>query len=292
MPPISNKIQDVFGFYKHKIQSIYSERESQSILYLLFEHLFALSRIDICTEPNRRLSESEIVLVYDAVEKLLQHIPVQYVIGKTEFYGLPFFVNSATLIPRPETEELVKLILQNAQNQVVNVLDIGTGSGAIAISLKKQHPQWNVSACDISSDALEIAQKNAIFNQTEIHFFLCDILSKADLLKFKNMTFDIIVSNPPYIPESEKEIMRANVVDYEPHTALFVSDDHPLIFYETIAELSKTILSENGKLFFEIHENQGESIKNLLQFFGFHNVSIIKDLFSKNRFAIGFQNIS
>lgn len=286
MPPITNKIHDVFIFYKEKIQSVYSERESQSILYLLFESLFHISRLDLCLSPDRRLSESEIVLVYNAVEQLMKHKPIQYVIGKTEFFGLPFFVNNFTLIPRPETEELVQHVLKFSQNRPLRILDIGTGSGAIAIAIKKQLPHTEVFACDVSVKALETAEENARLNRTKVHFFKYDILN--DFTPTQDLFFDIIVSNPPYIPQSEKVLMNPNVLHFEPQEALFVPDDTPLVFYEAIAKYAQKSLTNNGTLFFEIHEKQGDNIKSMLSEKNYKNISIKNDLFGKPRFVIAF----
>lgn len=285
MPPVSNKILDVFNHYKVKIQSAYSEKEAQSIMYLLFEYLFQLSRLEIFTKPDLRLSESEIVLLYDAVEQLNQNVPIQYIIGKTEFFGLPFLVNPSTLIPRPETEELVALILKSLHKTSTKMLDVGTGSGAIAISIKKQQPDAEVFACDISPDALKTAELNAELNHVDIHFFECDILSQIVALP-DEINFDMIISNPPYISISEKTLMRPNVTEYEPSSALFVPKEDPLIFYKAIANYALKKLLKDGKIFFEIHEKQGENVKCLLKSMGFQNISIKKDLFEKDRFVI------
>ncbi|MDD4847767.1 MAG: peptide chain release factor N(5)-glutamine methyltransferase [Bacteroidales bacterium] len=281
MPPRSNSLQDVFGYYKSKITTIYSENEAKSILYLLMEHLFGWTRLDISLHPEQRLSESEIVRLHDAVVLLRKNIPIQHIIGFTEFCGCRLNVNGSTLIPRPETEELVQLVSQHIVPFSTKILDIGTGSGAIAIVLKKRFPANSVFACDISPNALQTAKQNAEQQQTNICFFQYDILSSNYPLPEKK--FDVIVSNPPYIPLSEKQNMSANVVQYEPSIALFVLDGQPLLFYDSIAQFSLKHLSENGKLFFEIHENFGEKVVALLVSYGFKNVTLQKDVFEKDR---------
>lgn len=285
MPPLSNAIHDVFEFYQQKIQSIYSENESKSILYLLIEHLFGMSRLDIWMNPEKRLSESEIIQIYDAVQQLKQNIPIQHIINSASFCDNIFYVNSDTLIPRPETEELVQIVSQHIDQPKTKILDVGTGSGAIAISLKKRHPDCIVSACDISEKALNIAKYNATLLQANITFFAYNILSKDSDI-FTDI-FDIIVSNPPYIPISEKKEMRANVAQHEPAIALFVPDDQPLLYYEAIVAFSIRHLSKNGLLFFEVHENYASQVQTLINQNGFGQGSIQKDLFGKDRIVWG-----
>lgn len=284
MPPISNKILDVFNHYQNKLQAIYSEEEAKSIIYLLFNHLFGINRLDIFLNSSQKLSESEIVTVHDVTDELLQHIPIQYITGVSIFCGLQLEVNPATLIPRPETEELVNFVSQNIKNNSLKVLDIGTGSGAIAIALKNINPHIEIFACDISKEALQTAQENAKRLVLDVHFFEMDILNYQNFEV--SQQFDIIVSNPPYIPEAEKKIMNQNVSDYEPSIALFVPDENPLVFYKAIIKFSLPHLKEKGKLFFEIHEQFGTQIISLLEEYGFKNCIIKKDVFDKDRIVV------
>lgn len=218
-----------------------------------------------------------------AVDRLLQGEPVQYVFEHALWLGLDLRVTPATLIPRPETAELVSLCeAQNRKPGSLRVLDIGTGSGCIAIALKKDSPMWHVSACDISADALAVARENAERNGVDVRFFRCDILNEQP-----RGTFDLIVSNPPYVCESEKSAMESRVLDHEPASALFVPDHHPLLFYERIADVAQQVLSTNGWLFFEINERFGEEVATLLRERRFRDVEVLQDMFGKPRFVKG-----
>lgn len=248
-------------------------------------------------EPDLRLSESELLTLHFAVKELLKNKPVQYVIGETEFCGMRFFVNENVLIPRPETQELVeKLAVSSYQFSSfrpkrsgvekspanVSILDIGTGSGCIAISLAKLIPNSDVTAVDVSEKAIEVARKNAEANGVNVHFVLDDILEPSTTELIDNQ-FDIIVSNPPYVCEGEKSEMRANVLEHEPSSALFVPDSDPLVFYRKILEYAQKTLKPNGAVWFEINEKFGKEIKNLCLEKGFKNVEIIKDFRGKER---------
>lgn len=266
---------------------------------ILLEHYFNINRVKIALEQELRLSESELLTLHFAVKELLKNRPIQYIIGETEFCGMRFFVNENVLIPRPETEELVeKLAVSSYQfssfrpkrSEVekspanVSILDIGTGSGCIAISLAKLIPNSDVTAVDVSEKALEVARKNAEANGVNVHFVLDDILnSNVQTHGRASQQFDIIVSNPPYVCESEKSEMRANVLDYEPSTALFVPDNDPLIFYRKILEFAQKTLKPAGEIWFEINEKFGEEMKNLCFVMGFKNVEILKDFRGKDR---------
>lgn len=245
------------------LSPIYGEREAQNIAKYMLPDLKDISTTQQ-EEILNRLAKSE---------------PWQYIVGKESFYGLDFFVNPYTLIPRPETEELVFLILQNHLDQHLSLLDIGTGTGCIPISIKKNRKDWSVSACDISNGALETAQRNADFHQVDIHFFPTDILSVQELPQ----KWNIIVSNPPYIPEKEKVLLSKNVLDFEPDSALFVSDEQPLIFYEKIAQLGTHHLNSNGYLYFELNEFYADATKDLVEHLGYQKVKIIEDLMGKKR---------
>ena len=280
----SNLVKDIKRYYCEQLCSIYDKDEANAMVLILFEHYFKIDRVRMALEPNLRLSESEMLTFHFAVKDLLKNKPLQYIIGETEFCDLKFKVNENVLIPRPETSELVHLIANSKKPAVQSpksILDIGTGSGCIAISLAKQLPQSQVYALDISEKALCIAKENAIINNVDITFIHDYILSLKNKVETK---FDIIVSNPPYVRELEKTEMHDNVLSWEPHNALFVSDDDPLIFYRNILEFAKNNLRENGEVWFEINEYLGKEMIDLCCEMGFSNVNIYKDFREKERF--------
>jgi len=220
---------------------------------------------------------------------LKEYKPIQYILGETEFFGLNFSVNQSVLIPRPETEELVELILKNHSGENLKILDIGTGSGCIAISLAKNMPSAKVYAIDISEDALSVAKENATRNQVEIQFFQQDILAELPDNIF-NEKLDIIVSNPPYITPIEKYSIHDNVLKYEPHTALFVPQNNPLLFYERIADIGHSLLNKSGFLYFEINALYGKEICQMLQTKGYSNIKLYQDISGKNRMIEAISN--
>ena len=289
----SNLVRDCRRHYASELEKIYGSDEANALIMMLLEHYFGIDRVKMALEPELRLSESELLTLHFAVKELLKNKPIQYVIGETEFCGMRFFVEEGVLIPRPETEEMVKAIVNKngvtrlgnsylARNDNQSLIDIGTGSGCIAISLAKLLKDSVVTAVDVSEKALEIAKKNAEANGVDVQFVLDDILNpkKPELI---DNQYDIIVSNPPYVCESEKKEMRANVLDYEPSSALFVSDNDPLIFYRKILEFAQKTLKPNGQIWFEINEKFGIEMKNLCIEKGFQNVEIIKDFRGKDR---------
>lgn len=279
----SNLVRDIRNYYCEQLCSIYDKNESNTLILILFEYYFNINRIKMSLEPELRLSESEMLKLHFAVKDLLKNKPIQYIIGETEFCDLKFKVNENVLIPRPETSELVRLIANSHQPSTIsNILDIGTGSGCIAISLAKMIPQSNVYALDISEKALDVAKENAINNNVNITFIQDDILTKTQTLT--QTKFDIIVSNPPYVRELEKVDMHNNILQWEPHNALFVSDEDPLIFYRSILEFSKKHLKENGEIWFEINEYLGMEMKALCEEVGLSNIEIYKDFRDKERF--------
>lgn len=279
----SNLVRDIRNYYCEQLCSIYDKNESNTLILILFEYYFNINRIKMSLEPELRLSESEMLKLHFAVKDLLKNKPIQYIIGETEFCDLKFKVNENVLIPRPETSELVRLIANIHQPSATsNILDIGTGSGCIAISLAKMIPQSNVYALDISEKALDVAKENAINNNVNITFIQDDILTKTQTLT--QTKFDIIVSNPPYVRELEKVDMHNNILQWEPHNALFVSDEDPLIFYRSILEFSKKHLKENGEIWFEINEYLGKEMKALCEEVGLSNIEIYKDFRDKERF--------
>ena len=282
----SNLVRDCRRHYASELEKIYSSDEANALIMIILEHYFDIDRIKIAMEPELRLSESEMLTLHFAVKELLKNKPVQYIIGETEFCGLRFFVEEGVLIPRPETEELVNKLVSWSVSRLPSlsfrVLDIGTGSGCIAISLAKLLKNSVVTAVDVSEKASEIAKKNAEANGVNVRFILDDILNPKNPELIDNQ-YDIIVSNPPYVCESEKSEMRANVLDYEPSTALFVSDDDPLVFYKKILEFAQKTLKPNGEVWFEINERFGREMRNLCLDMGFKNVEIIKDFRGRER---------
>lgn len=281
----SNSVKTVVAYYGAQIETLYPPEEAKAIVWLLLEHFLGITRFALAKNPELRMSESELLTIHRACKKILQNIPVQYVTGETEFCGLRFTVDESVLIPRPETEQLTQIILQDLPTRPTRILDIGVGSGAVAVSLKKNRQDCEVFGCDISRKALEAARQNAEMNGVAINFFECDILSDSAVKKIPEV--DVVVSNPPYVCKSEKAAMRANVLQNEPAEALFVPDDDPLLFYRAIAAAAFERLPPGGKLFFEINERFGEAMAELLANFGFSDISILKDFNEKDRFVAG-----
>ena len=269
--------------FSKELSGVYPSEEVQSFFTLLSEFILNYTRLDTVLKASEIISEENQQQFLEAIRRLKQFEPIQYIIGATEFYGLPFKVTPATLIPRPETEELVQWILEEylaeSQNQSLHFLDIGTGSGCIAIALAKNLPSIKISAVDVSKPALQVAQENAQNNQAAVTFFELDILKASALPE----TYNLIVSNPPYVRELEKKMMQPNVLSFEPESALFVSNVDPLLFYRKIAELAKQHLTPNGLLFFEINEYLGKELIELLLSIGFSEITVKKDIFNKDR---------
>jgi release factor glutamine methyltransferase len=291
--------------FLQELSSLYDEKEIESFFYLTLEKLHQKKRIDLALQPDLTMDEVQLTQWETVLAELKILKPIQYILGETEFYGLPFLVNENVLIPRPETEELVELILddlslrEQSRSQNVTILDIGTGSGCIPISLKKNLPFADVFAIDVSPNALEVAQKNAEINGVEVTFVKADILQVDDLTKLLlchtersrsaqlATSLDIIVSNPPYVRNLEKAEINPNVLEYEPHLALFVEDNDALLFYRKISELAKNYLTENGKLYFEINQYLGKETVALVESYGFKNVELIKDIYGNDRMVVG-----
>ena len=265
------------------LKNIQDEQEIESFFFILTEYLHNLKRVDVALNPNFELSEDDVKKWNAILLDLQQEKPIQYITGEAWFYGLRFEVNENTLIPRPETEELVEWIIESqkskVQSQKFEILDIGTGSGCIPIALKANLPQVNVSAIDVSEEALEVAKRNAAINKVDINFIQANILEVEDL----NCHFDIIVSNPPYVRVLEKQEIKKNVLDYEPHLALFVDDNDALLFYRKIAQLALINLAPNGLLFFEINQYLGKETVGLLENLGFKNIELRKDFYGNDR---------
>ncbi len=271
------QIQEAFVL---QLQNIYSANEARQFTYILALYQMGYSKVDCLMRADEVLDEHDLGFFRDALQKLEQNIPVQHIIGETEFYGLPFTVNENVLIPRPETEELIQWIVQDCTKKDPKILDIGTGSGCIPITLKHQLPLAEVSSWDISDKALDVARHNAMINNVEVTFEQNDALNAEVAPDFK---VDIMVSNPPYIMESEQSLMQKNVLEHEPHLALFVPDNNALLFYNAIADLATQILNPGGSIYFEINEALGQEMIVLMEGKGFKNVELRKDLNDKDR---------
>lgn len=276
----SNKLSELKVVYLESLISLYARDEALQILNILINHYFGLSRTDQALDPEYKLTESEMLSLHFAVKKLKDNIPLQYVIGEADFLDMKLKVNGNVLIPRPETEELVNLIIDNEKDKKIRLLDIGSGSGCIAIALSKKLVDSDVYAMDISDGALEVAEINAIKNNASVQFVKDDILNSKH--KFENK-FDIIVSNPPYVRNSEKQKMKPNVLDNEPHIALFVNDDDPLKYYRAILEFSKVNLKKGGRLYFEINEAFGKELIELVSDYFFKDVLLHQDINGRDR---------
>jgi release factor glutamine methyltransferase len=283
------KIKDYRIQFIQELSSIYDSGEVESFFYLILEEKQQLKRIDLALNPDLTFSNEEIQIWNSILEQLQQEIPIQYLLGTTSFYGLNFKVNPSVLIPRPETEELVEWIIGDGavprNDKDLKILDIGTGSGCIAISLAKNIPNAQVFAIDVSETALATAKKNAEINEVNVTFIQKNILEVVSLSAIEglNHKFDIIVSNPPYVRELEKQEIKKNVLDNEPHLALFVDDNDALLFYRKIAELAQKNLSQNGQLFFEINQYLGKEMIDLLQKMDFKNIELRQDIYGNDR---------
>jgi len=276
---------NAYSFFREVLQKLktkFSSGEAENITAMMFEKIAGISKTDLIKVKNLEINQPTIKQLEESVDKLFLDVPIQYILGEAWFYGNKFLVNPSVLIPRPETEELVELVLKELKSDAnKSILDIGSGSGCIPITIKKKFNQAKVTSVDISEDALEIAKQNATIIGTFINF------QKLDFLERENWqllgVFDIIVSNPPYIPFSEKESLDKNVRDYEPETALFV--DEPLIFYRAIADFATTNLLKEGKIFIEVHENFSHSVSEHFVQKGFIT-NVLKDIYGKDRFVV------
>ena len=270
-------------YFIQELTPLYEVGEAESFFYLILEAKHQLHRVDLALQPDLAFSESGLKIWSFILEQLKKEIPIQYILGVTHFYGLEFEVNSAVLIPRPETEELVDWIVQKSkiknQKSTIKILDIGTGSGCIAIALAKNLSNAQVFALDVSEQALATAKTNAEKNQVQLAFIHQSILETEDL----EQQFDIIVSNPPYVRELEKQEIKKNVLDNEPHLALFVEDNDALIFYRKIAKLAQKNLNPQGQLYFEINQYLGQEMLDLLRKMGFKNCELRKDIYGNDR---------
>lgn len=278
-------LKEYRNIFNTTLSELYPKTEIDTFLGLLIEEYLGLNRVDLVIKADFKIDESKLIILNKVLKRLQKEEPIQYIIGHTEFFGYPLIVNQNTLIPRPETEELVAWIIDevrnnsNYSNKQISILDIGTGTGCIPISLAKELNNAVISAIDVSEKAIEIAKKNAIENQVNINFITKDILQTTNL----NTQFDIIISNPPYVRNLEKKEINNNVLENEPHLALFVEDNNALIFYDKIADLAKNHLNKNGCLFFEINQYLGQETSTLLKSKAFKNIELRKDIFKNDR---------
>ncbi|KRD12930.1 protein-(glutamine-N5) methyltransferase, release factor-specific [Flavobacterium sp. Root901] len=277
------KIKQYRTQFIKELSTLYDAYEAESFFYLILEEKHKLRQIDLALNHELCFSESDFAVWDLLLAQLKKEVPIQYLLGKTSFYGLDFEVNENVLIPRPETEELVEWIInENAatdRSKKLKILDIGTGSGCIAISLAKNLPNAEVYAIDVSKKAIETAKRNANKNNVDVTFIFQNILETEEL----KCQFDIIVSNPPYVRNLEKREIKKNVLNYEPHLALFVDDSDALVFYRKIASLAQNNLLENGKLYFEINQYLGKEMIDLLGKMDFINIDLRKDIYDNDR---------
>ena len=282
-------IRETKIYIRTELSGFYPENEITSFINIIFSDIFNISSVELILKDDSFLTNKDVKILKDVLTGLKAYEPLQYITGYTEFYGLRINVNKHVLIPRPETEELVDLIIkENKEREMLSILDIGTGSGCIAISLAANLPDSKVTALDISSEVLNVTKSNTSANNVKVSLIQGNILeSLSDYVAFEkrltNQKFDIIVSNPPYVTFSEKELMEKNVLDYEPELALFVKDKEPLIYYVAISRFAKQHLAPRGKLYFEINENFGNEVKDLLLSAEFKDVELIKDINGKDR---------
>jgi len=276
-PPV---IHDALKLIRNELKQIYPPREIQGISELIFEKLLNYTKTDILLNSTTKISNFTYLQIKQIIDQLLHNKPIQYILGEAWFYDIKLEVSPDVLIPRQETEELVRWIVEHAENQPFSVLDIGTGSGCIAIALALNMPASKVQAMDISDKAIQLAIKNAKKHDAEVEFFVDDIFEP---LFVKSGKYDILVSNPPYVTESEKLLIEKNVLHYEPVDALFVPDKDALKYYKAIAATAREVLNPGGRIFLEINENKAEEILELLIRYMFKNIEIKKDINGKYR---------
>jgi len=272
-------VNDTIFFIKKELSTLYEKYEVESFVSLLLEHFAGIDTAHRLMADSMAIDAAQAESIADAVRRLKAYEPIQYILGTVHFYGLTLQVDRRALIPRRETEELVETIIGMCRG-ASDVLDVGCGSGCIAVSLAKNLPDANVTAIDVSGEAIELAKTNAETNGVNINFYRTNILEEWTDSK----TYDLIVSNPPYVTHKEKSDMKPNVLDYEPHGAIFVDDDDPLLYYRAVSEFARTHLDVGGSLFFEINRAYGNDIARLLMEMGFGEVEIMKDIAGNDRF--------
>ena len=291
------KIGEAEKHVKNQLENIYDTGEAQSIAHLTMEYVTSLSKSDRLLKKEEVLSANQLQQLRSTVERLVQHEPIQYIMNKTWFYGMELFVDKNVLIPRPETEELVAWIINDVkasgkdvfqrrpmeadETTTLKILDVGSGSGCIALALKKAMPKAEVWGCDVSEEALNVARRNGSALDIRVDFQGMNFLDAAQQKHLP--TVDIVVSNPPYIPYNNKEDMNPNVLEHEPHTALFVPDNDALVFYKALAQFGKHRLYKNGSIYMEIHEDLGKDVAALFEEEGYADVELKKDMQGKDR---------
>ena len=279
-------MKDLRDQYALELYPVYGKEETNTMLALLIERFFQLSKTDLALKPDHRLSESEILRFHFAVNELKILKPIQYILKHVDFLNTRIMVDESVLIPRPETEELVQhIIKQEKSNEGLRILDIGTGSGCIAIALAKNLTEAEVIGIDISDEALQVASKNIFVNEVMVHFQEFNILDPENGEDIGEV--DVIVSNPPYVTQADKALMKENVLKYEPHEALFVTDKNPLLFYHAIFYFAGEKLVAGGRIYLEINEKFGQDVFQLLTKNGYQLVKIHQDIFTKDRFVSG-----
>lgn len=283
----SNKVTDIIRFFRSELRNRYEAAEIDHFVWMLLEEFAGLSRQDLVMEPDRTVSESVLLELFMALKALRRYQPIQQIIGKALFYDLELKVNADTLIPRPETEELVHWVLSDfaPPERSMQVLDMGSGSGCIALALKHNRPGWKVEAWDISEGALDVARFNARHLGIDVRFYQQDMLATT----LPDGVYDLIVSNPPYVMNQEKEKMQPNVLDYEPHSALFVSDQNPLVYYHAIVNYAAVHLKQGGRLYLEINEALGEASRQLVET-ALGEARLKKDLQQRDRMVCGIKS--
>jgi release factor glutamine methyltransferase len=280
-------LKEVYRKILEQAQTIYSLSEATTMTDWIFENVASIQRADVIKTPNLELSQSILAELDNRIHQLLLHKPIQYILGEAWFYDMKLKVNENVLIPRPETEELVGMIItNNQQNSDIKILDIGTGSGCIPITLKKHLPDAVITSIDFSEGAILVAKENASIQNTAIQFIHVDFLDESGWTNFPK--FDVIVSNPPYIPLNEKEKMDKNVTAYEPGMALFVPDNDPLLFYKKIAAFGKKHLNPEGKIYLEIHEDYAKETAAVFTALQYDHVLVKEDMFGKERMVIAY----
>lgn len=280
-----NSVKSVKQYFNERLKNSFSEREIKTMFKLCAEKRLNLSPSDLLISDSVRMSESDLLFFRSVVKRLQENEPFQYIYGETEFYGLRIKTDKRVLIPRPETEELVHWIVLSQNGDTAKIADVCSGSGCIALSLKSKIPQAIVVGLDVSDGALELSRENANINALDVGFEQLDVLSEP--LPFEDNSVDIIVSNPPYVMQSEKTEMQEHVLKYEPHLALFVENNSPFIFYEKIALSAMKKLKSGGWLYFEINEKYGQEMMHLLNHHGYKNVELKQDMQNKNRMLRG-----
>lgn len=280
-----NSLKSVKHYFNDRLKPVFSDREIRMMFQLCAEKRLHITPADLLLSDQIRMSESDLLFFRSVVKRLLNHEPFQYIHGETEFYGLILKTDARALIPRPETEELVDWIVKSQYADMQKIVDVCSGSGCIALALKQQFPQAAVTGIDVSQAALSLSIENAALNQLDVRFEQWDILSRDP--ETEENTMDIIVSNPPYVKENEKTGIQEHVLEHEPHIALFVSDDSPLIFYDTITSFASRALKPGGWLYFEINEQYGAEMVELLKKYGFEQVELKQDLQEKDRMVRG-----